>query len=55
MLLGKSFLPTGPLAYLPMASLEESENGYWQSIVWTLPDDYADEYSALSDSSLCSF
>ncbi|MDU6286975.1 MAG: FAD-dependent monooxygenase, partial [Acinetobacter sp.] len=37
------FLPTGPLAYLPMASLEESENGYWQSIVWTLPDDYADE------------
>ncbi|MFW1730216.1 FAD-dependent monooxygenase [Acinetobacter baumannii] len=43
------FLPTGPLAYLPMASLEESENGYWQSIVWTLPDDYADEYSALSD------
>lgn len=44
------FLPTGPLAYLPMASLEESENGYWQSIVWTLPDDYADEYSALSDS-----
>jgi len=43
------FLPTGPLAYLPMASLEETENGYWQSIVWTLPDDYADEYSALSD------
>ncbi|WP_336939563.1 FAD-dependent monooxygenase [Acinetobacter pittii] len=43
------FLPTGPLAYLPMASLEESENGYWQSIVWTLPDDYADEYSALTD------
>ncbi|MEO9301790.1 FAD-dependent monooxygenase [Acinetobacter pittii] len=43
------FLPTGPLAYLPMASLEESENGYWQSIVWTLSDDYADEYSALTD------
>ncbi|MCU4399575.1 FAD-dependent monooxygenase [Acinetobacter pittii] len=43
------FLPTGPLAYLPMASLEESKNGYWQSIVWTLPDDYADEYSALTD------
>lgn len=43
------FLPKGPLAYLPMASLNESENGYWQSIVWTLPDDYADEYSALTD------
>ncbi|ENW83916.1 hypothetical protein F908_00818 [Acinetobacter sp. NIPH 284] len=43
------FLPTGPLAYLPMASLDAQENGYWLSIVWTLPDDYADEYSALSD------
>lgn len=43
------FLPTGPLAYLPMASLDAQENGYWQSIVWTLPDDYADEYSAVTD------
>ena len=43
------FLPTGPLAYLPMSSLDAQENGYWQSIVWTLPDDYADEYSALTD------
>ncbi|WP_420002081.1 FAD-dependent monooxygenase [Acinetobacter sp. LF10] len=43
------FLPTGPLAYLPIASLDSQENGYWQSIVWTLPDDYADEYSALND------
>ncbi|WP_288400868.1 FAD-dependent monooxygenase [uncultured Acinetobacter sp.] len=43
------FLPTGPLAYLPMASLDPQENGYWQSIVWTLSDDYADEYSALND------
>ncbi|ENX12713.1 hypothetical protein F895_03093 [Acinetobacter sp. CIP 64.2] len=43
------FLPTGPLAYLPMASLNAQENGYWQSIVWTLPDDYADEYSTLND------
>ncbi|MEB6479649.1 FAD-dependent monooxygenase [Acinetobacter vivianii] len=43
------FLPTGPLAYLPMASLDAQDNGYWQSIVWTLPDDYADEYSALTD------
>ena len=43
------FLPTGPLAYMPMASLKEDEQGVWQSIVWTLPDDYADEYAALSD------
>lgn len=43
------FLPTGPLALLPMASLNAEENGYWQSIVWTLPDDYIDEYTALSD------
>lgn len=43
------FLPTGPVAYLPMASLKEDEQGVWQSIVWTLPDDYADEYAALSD------
>lgn len=43
------FLETGPLAFLPMASLKSEEYGYWQSIVWTLPDDYADEYAALSD------
>ncbi len=43
------FLPTGPLAYLPMASLNPEENGYWQSIVWTLPSDYADEYAELDD------
>lgn len=43
------FLETGPLAFLPMASLKSEQDGYWQSIVWTLPDDYADEYSALSD------
>lgn len=47
------FLPTGPLAYLPMASIEPKENGYWQSIVWTLPDDYADEYAALDDHAFC--
>ncbi|MEQ1370102.1 FAD-dependent monooxygenase [Acinetobacter schindleri] len=43
------FLETGPLAYLPMASLKAEEQGHWQSIVWTLPDDYAEEYAALSD------
>ena len=43
------FLETGPLAFLPMASLKADELGHWQSIVWTLPDDYADGYVALSD------
>ncbi len=43
------FLPTGPLAFLPMASLNAEQAEYWISIVWTLPDDYADEYAALND------
>ena len=43
------FLPTGPLAYLPMASLDQAQEGHWQSIVWTLPDDYAEEYATLDD------
>lgn len=43
------FLETGPLAFLPMASLNPEQDGYWQSIVWTLPNDYAEEYTALDD------
>ena len=43
------FLETGPLAYLPMASLQAEQEGHWQSIVWTLPDDYAEEYAKLND------
>lgn len=57
------FLPTGPLAFLPMQTpqadstqpnisqpnVPQPTTGQWQSIVWTLPSDYADEYSALSD------
>ena len=43
------FLPTGPLAFLPMASVNAEQAEHWISIVWTLPDDYADEYSALND------
>ncbi|NNG81472.1 FAD-dependent monooxygenase [Acinetobacter sp. ANC 5378] len=43
------FLETGPLAFLPMASLKPEQDGYWQSIVWTLPDDYAEQYAALND------
>ena len=47
------FLETGPLAYLPMASVYAEQSGYWQSIVWTLPDDYAEEYAKLSDAEFC--
>lgn len=43
------FLPTGPLAFLPMHSLHPSDTGYWQSIVWTLPTALAEEYHALDD------
>lgn len=47
------FLPTGPLAFLPMHSQQPEQAGYWQSIVWTLPEDYAKEYAALSDAEFC--
>ncbi|MDG3556989.1 FAD-dependent monooxygenase [Acinetobacter bereziniae] len=47
------FHPTGPLAFLPMASLNPQQAGHWISIVWTLPDDYADEYASLNDVDFC--
>ena len=47
------FLETGPLAFLPMASLTPEQEGHWQSIVWTLPDDYAEEYATLDDTNFC--
>ena len=47
------FLETGPLAFLPMASLKPEQEGHWQSIVWTLPDDYAEEYATLDDADFC--
>ena len=47
------FLETGPLAFLPMASLKPEQEGHWQSIVWTLPDDYAEEYAILDDANFC--
>ena len=37
------FLPTGPLAFLPMKGDD------WVSIVWTLPEDHTDEYIQLDD------
>ena len=47
------FLETGPLAYLPLASLNSAQTGHWQSIVWTLPDDLAEEYVQLGDQAFC--
>lgn len=47
------FHPTGPLAFLPMASLNPQQAEHWISIVWTLPDDYADEYASLNDVDFC--
>lgn len=47
------FHPTGPLAFLPMASLNPQQAEHWISIVWTLPDDYADEYASLNDEDFC--
>jgi 2-polyprenylphenol 6-hydroxylase len=47
------FHPTGPLAFLPMASLNHEQAEHWISIVWTLPDDYADEYAGLNDTDFC--
>ncbi len=57
------FLPTGPLAFLPMADLVESaftmhggeskqdnhEQGQWQSVVWTMPEQDAEETKQLTD------
>lgn len=45
------FLPTGPLAYLPLKSPTATENGYWQSIVWTLPTEVCNEYMSLDNQS----
>jgi len=47
------FHPTGPLAFLPMASLKTEQAEHWISIVWTLPDDYADEFASLDDADFC--
>lgn len=43
------FLPTGPLAFLPMTDLAEQEAGHWQSVVWTLPEQDAEELSGLNN------
>lgn len=49
------FLPTGPLAFLPMTDLSltglssDEPAGHWQSVVWTLPAQDAEALSQLSD------
>ncbi len=44
------FLPTGPLALLP---LPDSEGRHYCSIVWSLDDDEVDAVLALADSDFC--
>jgi 2-octaprenylphenol hydroxylase len=50
------FLPTGPLAFLPLANLPQqidSEHDRWQSVVWTLPANDAQDMMELDDNALC--
>ncbi len=49
------FLPTGPLAFLPLANHADqplNEQDCWQSIVWTLPAVTAQDMSDLDDAAL---
>lgn len=48
----QAMLPTGTLALLPLADLEEGDGGHWQSVVWTLATQTAEEYLMLSPSQL---
>ena len=52
------FLPTGPLAFLPMTDLDDADpdlpqtedaNGHWQSVVWTMSEQDAEEIQQLND------
>ncbi len=48
------FLSGGPLAFLPMADSVDAmaranPSGHWQSVVWTVPEQWADELIALND------
>lgn len=45
------FLPTGPLALLPLADINETDKSnpeHWQSIVWTLPSEKAHQLLTLT-------
>lgn len=49
------FLPTGPLALLPLADVTDSDKAmpqYWQSVVWTLPTNIALDLLTLSPQAL---
>lgn len=49
------FLPSGPLAFLPLANHENQtsdEHDCWQSVVWTLPAVQAQDMSDLDDAAL---
>ena len=44
------FLPTGPLAFLPLPGTEDA---HFSSIVWSLQDETAEEILALGDDAFC--
>lgn len=49
------FLPTGPLAFLPLADVTEvdqAKSQHWQSVVWTLPTNRALDLLTLSPDEL---
>ena len=49
------FLPTGPLALLPLADVTDSDKAlpeHWQSVVWTLPTNSALDLLTLSPNAL---
>jgi len=49
------FLPTGPLAFLPLANLftqQATEQDHWQSVVWSLPSTLAQDRAAWTDERL---
>ncbi len=49
------FLPTGPLAFLPLANLrtqKADEQDHWQSVVWSLPTPLAQDRAAWTDPQL---
>lgn len=48
----QAMLPTGTLALLPLADLDAQDGGCWQSVVWTLPTQMAQDYLALPPNEL---
>lgn len=47
------FMPTGPLALLPLCETPEDHSGYYCSIVWSADQAFADSLMRLDDASFC--